>query len=95
MEEDEVRVLSRTFGPNRGGWMFDTFWCMVRDSAAECPPQIEEPDFLHEALQRLIFNFLMEYEHAALIELEMDTTHRKTNPALLKVIGKPVSKNLT
>ena len=23
MEEDEVHVLSRTFGPNRRGWMFD------------------------------------------------------------------------
>ena len=58
----------------------------------KCPVEMEKPDFLHEALQRLIFNFLIEHEHDAFMKLEIDTAHRKTCPGAFRITDTPVSK---
>ena len=72
----------------------DLYWVnkgAARDGV-KFPVEMEKPDFLHEALQRLIFNFLIEHEHDAFMKLETDTTHRKTSPGAFRVTDTPVSK---
>jgi hypothetical protein len=49
------------------------------EEGANCSPEMEEPDFLHEALQRLIFNFLIEHEREAFMNLETGPTRREPN----------------
>jgi hypothetical protein len=39
--------------------------------------EMEKPDFLHEALQRLIFDFLMQHKHERFMKFKTHATHRK------------------
>ena len=36
---------------------------------------MEKPEFLHETLQRLIFDFLIEHKDEEFMELKTDATH--------------------
>lgn len=60
----------------------DLYW-VTNGTGDQCRPEMENPEFLHEALQRLIFNFLIEHKDAEFMELETDATHRKADPATL------------
>ena len=44
------------------------------------PDYMSEPEFLHEALQRVIFNFLVEHAESQFMELEKHRKHRKIEP---------------
>lgn len=47
---------------------------------ADCPPEYKEPDFIHEALQRLIFDFLMKHQGAQFMKLQKHTKNRTFKP---------------
>ena len=68
----------------------DLYW-VNNGTGDQCRPEMEKPDFLHEALQRLIFNFLIEHKDEEFMELETDATHRKTDAATLQVTDSSAS----
>jgi len=41
------------------------------------PVEMKDPEFLHEALQRIIFNFLMENKTKPFMKLEKDPLHHR------------------
>lgn len=64
---------------------------------ADCPPEFKEPDFIHEALQRLIFDFLMKHQGAQFMKLQKHTKNRTfkpldTGPDLTPVTDSSVSE---
>jgi hypothetical protein len=69
----------------------DLHWVNHGTTRTDCPEEMEKPDFLHEALQRLIFDFLMENEADEFMELETHTAHRSIQLPLSRVTDTPVS----
>ena len=49
----------------------DLYWAKYGDAA-----EMREPDFLHEALQRIIFDFLMKNKTKPFMKLEKDPRGR-------------------
>jgi len=62
----------------------DLYWINKESTGDDCPGEMEKPDFLHEALQRLIFNFLVEHKHKGFMELTTDITHRQPEAYFVK-----------
>jgi hypothetical protein len=55
----------------------DLYWAKYCDDE-----EMKKPDFLHEALQRIIFNFLLEHREKQFMKLDEDTCNRKVEPAI-------------
>jgi len=53
----------------------DVYWV---DRVPSCPRYMVDSEFHHEALQRLILNFLMEYGDKTFMNLKKHSLHRKT-----------------
>ena len=57
----------------------DLYWVKEGAPLGEaCPVEMEKPDFLHEALQRLIFNFLIAHRDEEWMTSPKHADHRKT-----------------
>ena len=61
----------------------DLYW-VTNGTGDRCRPEMEKPEFLHEALQRLIFNFLIEHRDEEFMKLETDATHRKAKAMIFE-----------
>jgi len=53
----------------------DLYWAKYGD-----PKEMNDSEYLHEALQRIIFNFLMEHRTKPFMELDKHSLHREVEP---------------
>jgi hypothetical protein len=54
----------------------DYHW--AHGETADCPAEMKDPEFLHEALQRLIFDFLLKNQDESFMSSEKHAKHRQT-----------------